>query len=103
MLFKLVDQAPDALRFLLTVNHAEFLRDEKPFLKTPAVNKMLKIFQLGINNGEIRSLEPMLIYSCFFGIIYTTLELILNGTLDKKSDLYQSQAWIAAWNTIAKK
>jgi len=29
--------------------------------------------------------------------------LILNGTLDKKSDLYQSQAWIAAWNTIAKK
>ncbi|HCT99600.1 MAG TPA: TetR/AcrR family transcriptional regulator [Methylococcaceae bacterium] len=103
LLFKLVEQAPDALRFLLTVNHAEFLRDEKPFLKTPAVNKMLKIFQLGINNGEIRALEPMLIYSCFFGIIYTTLELILNGTLDKKSELYQSQAWIAAWNTIAKK
>ena len=103
LIFKLTEEAPNALRFLLTINAAEFLPQEKPFLQTPAVNKMLKMIQLGINSGEIRSLAPMLIYGYFFGIINTTLELILNGTLDKKSDLYQSQAWLAAWNTIAKK
>lgn len=103
LLFKLTEDAPDALRFLFILNAAEFLPNEKPFLQTPAVNKMLKMIQLGINNGEIRSLAPMLIYSYFFGIINTTLELMLNGMLDKKSELYQSQAWLAAWNAIVKK
>ncbi|MEI6747046.1 MAG: TetR/AcrR family transcriptional regulator [Methylococcaceae bacterium] len=103
LLFKLTEEAPEALRFLFLVNAAEFLPDEKPFLQTPAVNKMLKMIQLGINNGEIRSLAPMLIYSYFFGIINTTLALMLNGTLEKRSELYQSQAWLAAWNAIVKK
>jgi hypothetical protein len=86
------------------VNAEDFLPAEsKRYLQTPAVNKMLKMVQLGINNGEIKSIAPMLIYTYFFGIINTTLQMILNGTLDKKSELYQSQAWMAAWNTIAKK
>lgn len=104
LLFKLTEEAPDALRLLLEINAREFLpADAKPYLSTPAVNKMLKMIQLGINSGEIKSLAPMLLYTYFFGIINTTLRMILNGTLEKKSELYQSQAWLAAWNTIAKK
>jgi AcrR family transcriptional regulator len=104
LLFKLTDEAPEALRFLFEVNANEFLPAEaKPYLQTPAVNKMLKMIQLGINNGEIRSLAPMLLYSYFFGIINTTLQMILNGTLEKRSELYQSQAWLVAWNSIVKK
>lgn len=104
LLFKLAEEAPDVLHLLLEVNATEFLpADTKPYLQTPAVNKMLKMIQLGINSGEIRSLAPMLIYTYFFGIINTTLQMILNGTLEKKSELYQSQAWMAAWNAIAKK
>lgn len=104
LLFKLTDEAPDTLRFIFEINANEFLpADSKRYLQTPAVNKMLKMIQLGINNGEIKSLAPMLLYTYFFGIINTTLQMILNGTLDKKSELYQSQAWMVAWNTIAKK
>jgi hypothetical protein len=64
---------------------------------------MLKMIQLGINNGEIKSLAPMLLYTYFFGIINTTLQMILNGTLEKRTELYQSQAWLTAWNAIVKK
>jgi AcrR family transcriptional regulator len=104
LLFKLTDEAPEALRFLFEINANEFLpADTKRYLQTPAVNKMLKMIQLGINNGEIKSLAPMLLYTYFFGIINTTLQMILNGTLEKRSELYQSQAWMAAWNTIVKK
>jgi len=104
LLFKLTDEASEALRFLFEINAREFLPTEaKLYLQTPAVNKMLKMIQLGINNGEIRSLAPMLIYSYFFGIINTTLQLMLNGTLDKKTESYQSQVWLVAWNAIAKK
>jgi AcrR family transcriptional regulator len=104
LLFKLTDEAPDTLRFIFEVNANEFLpADSKRYLQTPAVNKMLKMIQLGINNGEIKSLAPMLLYTYFFGIINTTLQMILNGTLEKRCELYQSQAWMVAWNTIAKK
>jgi AcrR family transcriptional regulator len=104
LLFKLTDEAPDTLRFIFEVNANEFLpADSKRYLQTPAVNKMLKMIQLGINNGELKSLAPMLLYTYFFGIINTTLQMILNGTLEKRCELYQSQAWMVAWNTIAKK
>lgn len=104
LLFKLIDEAPDALRFIFEINHEDFLPpDAKRYLQTPAVNKMLKMIQLGINNGEIKSLAPMLLYTYFFGIINTTLQMILNGTLEKRTELYQSQAWLAAWNAIVKK
>lgn len=104
LLFKLTDEAPDTLRFLLEINANEFLPvDSKRYLQTPAVNKMLKMIQLGINNGEIKNLAPMLLYTYFFGIINTTLQMILNGTLEKRCELYQSQAWLTAWNAIAKK
>lgn len=104
LLFKLTEEAPDTLRFLFNVNAREFLPiDSKPYLQTPVVNKMLKMIQLGINSGEIKSLAPMLLYTYFFGIINNTLQMILNGTFDKRAELYQSQAWLVAWNTIAKK
>ena len=97
LLFKLAEEAPDVLRFLFEISANEFLPpNTKPYLQTPAVNKMLKMIQLGINSGEIRSLAPMLIYTYFFGIINMTLQMILNGTLDKKSELYQSQSWLQA-------
>ncbi len=104
LLFKLTNEAPDTLRFIFEINANDFLpNDSKRYLQTPAVNKMLKMIQLGINNGEIKSLAPMLLYTYFFGIINTTLQMILNGTLEKRTELYQSQAWLTAWNAIVKK
>ena len=104
LLFKLTNEAPDTLRFIFEINTNDFLpNDSKRYLQTPVVNKMLKMIQLGINNGEIKSLAPMLLYTYFFGIINTTLQMILNGTLEKRTELYQSQAWLTAWNAIVKK
>ena len=39
----------------------------------------------------------------FFGIVNNTLRLVLVRVLDKKADVYLSQAWISACNAIAKK
>ncbi|NOQ34982.1 MAG: TetR/AcrR family transcriptional regulator, partial [Methylococcaceae bacterium] len=54
-------------------------------------------------DGEIRSLDPLLAYSYFFGIILHILKLVLAGDLEKNADNYQSQAWLTAWNTVVKK
>ncbi|WP_459990629.1 TetR/AcrR family transcriptional regulator [Methylosoma difficile] len=103
LLFKLTDEAPYVMQFLLVLKLNEFLPDEKPLLETPPFIKINKIIQAGIRAGEIRSIDAMLVFGYFFGIINQTLKLVLSGDLDKKADAYQSQCWLAAWNAIAKK
>ena len=55
----------------------------------------------------IRVKYGVLIRNChvytFFGIVNNTLRLVLVRVLDKKADVYLSQAWISACNAIAKK
>lgn len=103
LLFRLADDAPHVMQLLLVLNINEILPDEKPLLETAPFAKILKIFQAGAKTGEIRNLAPQLCFAYFFGIINHTLRMVLIGALDRKADTYQSQTWLAAWNSIAKK
>jgi AcrR family transcriptional regulator len=103
LLFRLTEDAPDVMRFLLNLKFDEFLPDEKPLQETPAFCKIYKIIQAGISNGEIRNIDPMMAYFQFFGIVNATIQGILAGVLDKKADTYLLSTWLAAWNGIVKK
>jgi AcrR family transcriptional regulator len=103
LLFRLTDEAPDVLHFLLILNLREFLPEARPLHDSAPFRKIINIIEAGIKEGEIRNISPQLGYAEFFGIIDNTLRLVLTGFFDKKADFYQSQAWLAAWNTIAKK
>ncbi len=103
LLFRLTEDAPDVMRFLLNLKFDEFLPDEKPLQETPAFCKIYKIIQAGISNGEIRNIDPMMAYIQFFGIVNATIQGILAGVLDKKADTYLLSTWLAAWNGIVKK
>jgi len=103
LLFKLTDEAPDVMQFLLIVNVNEFLPDAKPRHESTPFIKIIRIIEAGVKAGELRSITPQLGYAEFFGIIENILRLVLTGFFDRKADFYQSQAWLAAWNTIVKK
>lgn len=103
LLFGLADEAPDVIRFLLILKIDEFLPEQKPVIETAPFVKIIKIIQAGIKEGEIRNIDPTLGYAYFFGIINSTLRMLLTGALDKQADAYLSAAWLAAWNAIAKK
>ena len=103
LLFKLADDAPEVIRFLFLVNIAEILPEEKQLVDTAPFNKIRRVLQNGIKDGEIKSIDPMLAYSYFFGIIKQTIALVLSENLPNNADSYQSQAWLAAWDSIAKK
>ena len=103
LLFRLTDDAPEVVQFLLFVNSDEFLSEPKPLLDTAAFVKIKRIFQNGVKDGEIKAIDPLLAYTYFFGIINHTLELVLKGGLPKAADSYLSQAWLMAWGCIAKK
>jgi len=103
LFFKLTDDAPEIMQFVLILKLNEFLPEEKPVLETAGFVKIIKIIQSGIKSGEIRNIDPMLVNAHFFGVINDTLRLVLTGALDKKADAYLPQTWLAAWNGIAKK
>ena len=103
LLFQLTDEAPEVIKLLLLINIREILPEEKTLLETAPFNKIKRVIQNGIKDGEIRSIEPSMAYSYFFGIIRQTLSLVLSDDLPKDADSYQSQAWLAAWSSIAKK
>jgi AcrR family transcriptional regulator len=103
LFFKLTDDAPEIMQFLLILKINEFLPEAKPLLETAAFIKIIKIIRNGISEGEIRNIDPLLAQAYFFGIINNTLRMILTGALDKKAEAYQSQTWLVAWNAIVKK
>jgi AcrR family transcriptional regulator len=103
LFFKLTDDAPEVMQFLLILKINEFLPEAKPLLETAAFIKIIKIIRNGISEGEIRNIDPLLANAYFFGIIQNTLRMVLTGALDKKAEIYQSQTWLIAWNAIAKK
>jgi AcrR family transcriptional regulator len=103
LLFKLTDDAPAVMQFLLLLKINEFLPEAKPLIETAAFIKIIKIIRAGISEGEIRNIDPLLANAYFFGIIHNTLRMVLTAALDKKADAYLSQTWLIAWSAIAKK
>lgn len=103
LLFKLTDDAPEIVQFLLFVKTEDFLPDSPALLETPAFNKIKRIIQHGVKEGEIKSIDPLLAYCYFFGIINQTLDLVLQKALPKTAESYQSHTWLVAWGCIAKK
>jgi len=103
LLFKLTDDAPEIIEFLLFIKTSDFIAEQPPLLETAPFNKIKRIIQAGIKEGEIRSLDPLLAYSYFFGIIQHTIGLVLSGALPKSAENYQAQVWLAAWGCIVKK
>ena len=103
LLFRLTDDAPDVIKFLLFMDAKEFLPEAPALMDTPAFSKIKRILQNGITENEIRPLDPMLIYCYFFGIVQSSLQQVLLKNLPKSADSYESQVWLAAWSSIVKK
>lgn len=101
--FRLTDEAPEVMQFLLVLNISEFLPEEKSIMQTAPFVKIIKLLQNGIKEGEIKAIDGQRAYCHFFGIIESTLKQVLTGTLKKKADYYEGDAWLSAWATIVKK
>ncbi|NOQ65311.1 MAG: TetR family transcriptional regulator [Methyloprofundus sp.] len=101
--FRLTDEAPDIMQFLLVLKVSEFLPDEKPLMQTAPFVKIHKILHNGIKNNELKAIDSQRAYCHFFGIIESTLRQVLAGDLSKKAEYYEGDAWLTAWATIVKK
>ena len=58
LLFQLTDEAPEVIKLLLIVNIREILPEETSLLETAPFNKIKRVTQNGIKDGEVRSIDP---------------------------------------------
>ncbi len=100
LMFDLTEQAPDVMRFLLLSRHQEFLLDGELQGCTPPFDKVKDIIMKGIKTGEIRRIDSLLVDGCFQGIIIRTIELRLDGTLEKPLDRYFNDVWSLVWSAV---
>lgn len=99
LVFSLTEIAPDAMNFLLFSRQQEFNNEDENVKESPFMD-VIPIIENGIKAGEIRRIDPKLIYSCFLGIILNTIRLRLDGTLEKPLDLCTHDVWSLAWKSI---
>ena len=102
-MFDLTEQAPDVMRFLLLSRHQEFLFDDELQGSSPPFSKIKDILDAGIKTGEIRRVDATLIDSCFQGVLARTIELRLDGTLEKPLNRYFNDVWSMIWNAVEAK
>ena len=103
LMFGLAEHGPEVMRFLLRLQHREFLPEQRLLCAAAPFEKIRKILQAGMQSGDFKQMDPMLAYACFFGVIEKAISLELDGLLDGTPQSLLSDAWAAAWQTIARR
>lgn len=102
LLFKLTESEPETMQFILYARHREFMPGEKPICSSKPFELMRRMVSEGIEQGEIRSMDPTLAAACLFGGPIRMIHLHLDGFLDKPLPAHLDAVWQCAWNAVAR-
>ncbi len=101
LFFTLTEDAPDVIRFIITIRHQEFLPSRPPLSLTQPFQSLTQIMQEGVNKGEIRQIDPVVASACFYGTMTRMCQLRLEGVLQKQLDWYLLDTWTVIWRALA--
>ncbi len=99
-LFRMTEQDPLSMRFILNAKHREFLPDEPPICSARPFVKLRDIVNQGMLGGEIRDLDPWVAAACTFGPALRLITLRLDGVLPNSLDGYAQSVWDSAWRAV---
>jgi AcrR family transcriptional regulator len=100
-LYELTESSPEAMQFILYARHREFLPGEKPICSSRPFEMMKTMVEDGIDQGEIRDLEPMVAATSLFGGPIRMIYLRLDGVLKEPLPKHLEQTWQCAWRSVA--
>ncbi len=101
LFFTLSEDAPDVMRFIITVRHQEFLPSRTPLSLSQPLQQLTQIMRDGINKGELRRTDPIVASAFFYGSITRMIQLRLEGVLKKELDWYLLDTWTAIWRALS--
>ena len=101
MLFEVTESNRDAMDFMLYAKHREFLPDERPVCSSKPFETMRAFVQEGMDNGEIRRMDVMVVTSCLFGGAIRLITARLDGVLAEPLPDRLDAVWECAWRGVA--
>jgi TetR/AcrR family transcriptional regulator, repressor of fatR-cypB operon len=86
---------------MLHANHKEFIPDQKPVCSSVPFELIAGMIHQGIQNGQIRAMDPVAASVCIFGPALRLIHLKLDGVLTKPLSAYLDEVWSAVWQGVA--
>lgn len=100
LLFRITEEEPDVMAFMLFVKHREFLPGMAPVCSSRPFRHMREMVSRGMETGEIRTLDPMVAASSVFGGALRMINLRLDGILERPLQEYLDEIWQCAWQSV---
>lgn len=101
LLFKIAEEEPEVMSFMLYTKHHEFLPDERPVCSSEPFDIMRSMVQFGMDNGEIEKRNVLVASTCLFGGTIRMITSHLDGLLDNPLSNYLDDIWICSWRAVA--
>ena len=101
LLFRITENEPAVMSFMLYVKHREFLPDEKPVCSSEPFALMRDMVRRGMDRGEIRECDVLAASSCLFGGAIRVITSALDGILERPLDDYVDDVWACSWRAVA--
>jgi len=101
LLFKIADEEPEIMSFMLYTKHHEFLPKERPVCSSEPFEIMRSMVQFGMDNGEIEKRDVLVASTCLFGGAIRMITSHLDGILDNPLSDYLNDIWTCSWRAVA--
>lgn len=99
-LFRLTEDDPEMIGFVLNARHREFLPDEPPICSSEPFVRMRELVQEGMQSGEVRVMDPMVAASAAYGTALRMISLRLDGLIPDPLPTFTDSVWEASWRAI---
>lgn len=99
-LFTMTEENPQVMHYILYAKHKEFLPDQKPVCSSRPFELMKEMVIQGMEDGEIRQVDPNVAATSIFGGAIRLTHLRLDGALEKHLSEYLNECWQCAWRSV---
>lgn len=102
LLFRITEEEPEVMTFMLFVKHKEFMPSMAPICSSKPFRQMRKMIADGINNSEVRPMDDMVAAASVFGGALRMISLRLDGVLERPLEECFDEIWSCAWQSVRK-
>ena len=101
LMFRITEQEPQTMVFMLYTKHREFLPHELPVCSSEPFEIMRSMVAAGMASGEIEKRDLLVASTCLFGGAIRMITSYLDGILDRPLGDYLNDVWCCSWRSVA--
>ncbi len=101
LLFRIAEEEPAEMSFMLYVKHKEFLPEERPVCSSEPFEQMRTMVRRGMERGEIEQRDVLVASTCLFGGAIRLITSSLDGIVEQPLQHYLDDIWKCSWRAVA--